>query len=144
RAGFKPHLAVCPTDRTSTLVTLEPAAKDGLRDQLRDRIATDPAWFLEPLLLDTLAGGEDARWIVVIDRERGGRALKALVFSAAEHALKPVEPSRLLEAELDKLSSAVRALVERARHLEAQAVETPSGVPALEARAGDPGLAGAV
>src|SRR4029079_5732621 len=69
---------------------------------------------------------------------------KALVFSAADHALKPVEPSRLLEAELDKLSAAVRALVQGAQRLEAQAVETPAGVPALEARAGDPGLASAV
>ena len=142
RAGFKPHLAVCPAERTT--VTLESAAKDGLRDQLRDRIAGDPVWFLEPLLLDTLAAEENARWIVVLDRDRGGRALKALVFSAAEHALKPVEPSRLLEGELDKLSAAVRSLVQRTQLLEAQAVETPSGVPALEVRAGDPGLASAV
>ena len=144
RAGFKPHLAVCPTDRTSTSVTLEPAAKDGLRDQLRDRIAADPAWFLEPRLLDTLAAEENARWIVVLDRDRGGHALKALVFSAAEHALRPVEPSRLLDVELDKLSVAVRSLVQRAQLLEAQAVETPTGLPALEVRAGDPGLASAV
>jgi hypothetical protein len=142
RAGFKPHLASCPTDRAT--VTLEPAGKDGLRDQLRERIATDPAWFLEPLLLDTLAVEEKAGWVVVLDRDRGGRALKALVFSAAEHALKPVEPSRLLDAELDKLSTAVRGLVERTQRLEAQAVETPTGQPALEVRAGDPGLAGAV
>jgi hypothetical protein len=142
RAGFKPHLAVCPG--APTTVTLQAAGSDGLRDQLRDRIATDPAWFLEPLLLDTLAAEERAGWIVVLDRDRGGRALKALVFSAAEHALKPVEPSRLLDSELDKLSAAVRGLVQRTQRLEAQAVETPSGVPALEARAGDPTLSSAV
>jgi hypothetical protein len=142
RAGFKPHLAACPADATT--VTLEPAGKDGLRDQLRERIATDPAWFLEPLLLDTLAAEEKAGWIVVLDRDRGGRALKALVFSAAEHALKPVEPSRLLDVELDKLSLAVRGLVQRTQHLEAQAIETPLGLPALEARAGDPTLGSAV
>jgi len=141
RAGFKPHLAACPSDRTS--VALEPAGKDGLRDQLRDRITADPAWFLEPLLLDTLAAEENARWVVVLDRDKG-RALKALVFSAAEHALKPVEPSRLLETELDRLSAAVRGLVLRTQHLEAQAVDTPSGLPALEARAADPGLGSAV
>ena len=141
RAGFKPHLAVCPADRTT--VTLEPAAKDGLRDQLRERIASDPAWFLEPLLLDTLAAEENARWIVVLDRDRG-KALKALVFSAGEHALKPVEPSRLLETELDRLSAAVRGLVERTQHLEAQAFEMPTGGPGLEARAADPGLGSAV
>jgi len=142
RAGFKPHLAACPSsDRTS--VALEPAGKDGLRDQLRDRIAADPAWFLEPLLLDTLAAEENARWVVVLDRDKG-RALKALVFSAAEHALKPVEPSRLLDSELDRLSAAVRGLVLRTQHLEAQAVDTPSGLPALEARAADPGLGSAV
>jgi hypothetical protein len=143
RAGWKPHLAACPTERRAT-VTLQPAGRDGLRDQLRERIATDPEWFLEQLLLDTLSAEESARWIVVLDRDRGGRALKALVFSAADHALKPVEPSRLLEAELDKLSAAVRALVQGSQRLEAQAVETPAGVPALEARAGDPGLASAV
>jgi len=79
----------------------------------------------------------------VLDRDKG-RALKALVFSAAEHALKPVEPSRLLETELDRLSAAVRGLVLRTQHLEAQAVDTPSGVPALEARAADPALGSAV
>jgi hypothetical protein len=142
RAGFRPHLAVCPADRAT--VTLEPAGKDGLRDQLRERIATDPAWFLEPLLLETLAAEENAGWVVVLDRDRGGRALKALVFSAAERALKPVEPSRLLDAELDKLSVAVRGLVQRTQHLEAQAIETPLGLPALEARAGDPTLSSAV
>jgi PEGA domain-containing protein len=141
RAGFKPYLAACPSERTT--VTLEPAGKDGLRDQLRERIAADPAWFLEPRLLDTLAVEDGARWIVVLDRDRG-RALKALVFSAAEHALKPVEPSRLLEGELDKLAAAVRGLVLRTQHLEAQAVDTPMGLPALEARAGDPGLGSAV
>jgi hypothetical protein len=125
-------------------VTLEPAGKEGLRDQLRDRIAADPAWFLEPLLLETLAGEEKATWVVVLDRDRGGRALKALVFSAAERALKPVEPSRLLDAELDKLSVAVRGLVQRTQHLEAQAIETPLGLPALEARASDPTLGSAV
>jgi hypothetical protein len=143
RAGFKPVLAVCPTEARATL-TLEPAGRDGLRDQLREHIATDPVWFLEELLLDTLATEEKARWIVVLDRDRGGRALKALVYSAADHALKPVEPSRLLEAELDKLSAAVRALVQGTQRLEAQAVETPAGVPALEARAGDPSLGSAV
>jgi hypothetical protein len=142
RAGFRPHLAVCPADRTT--VTLEPAGKEGLRDQLRERIATDPAWFLEPLLLETLAAEEKAAWVVVLDRDRGGRALKALVFSAGERALKPVEPSRLLDAELDKLSVAVRALVQRTQHLEAQAIETPLGLPAVEARAGDPTLGSAV
>jgi len=142
RAGFKPHLAACPADATA--VTLAPAGKDGLRDQLRERIATDPAWFLEPLLLDTLAAEEKASWIVVLDRDRGGRALKALVFSAGEHALKPVEPSRLLDAELDKLSLAVRGLVQRTQRLEAQAIETPLGLPALEARAGDPTLGSAI
>ena len=55
-------------------VTLEPAGKEGLRDQLRDRIATDPAWFLEPLLLETLAAEENARWVVVLDRDAGARA----------------------------------------------------------------------
>src|SRR5262252_1694194 len=143
RPGFAPHLARCPTERRTT-VTLEPAGRDGLRDQLREHIAADPEWFLEQLLLDTLAAEEKAGWVVVLDRDRGGRALKALVFSAAEHALKPVEPSRLLEAELDKLSAAVRTLVEGTRRLEAQAIETPSGLPALEARAGDPGLGSAV
>lgn len=141
RAGSKPHLALCPTDATT--VTLEPAGKDGLRDQLRERIASDPAWYLEPLLLDTLAAEENARWVVVLDRDRG-RALKALVFSAGEHALKPVEPSRLLDTELERLSAAVRGLVERTQRLEALAFETPAGVPALEARAADPGLASAV
>jgi hypothetical protein len=143
RAGFKPHLAACPSEERAS-VTLQPAGKDGLRDQLRERIAADPGWFLEPLLLDTLAAEESARWVVVLDREKGGRALKALVFSAAEHALKPVEPSRLLEAELDKLSVAVRGLVQRTQHIEAQAVDTPAGVPALEARAADPALSSAV
>ena len=143
RAGFKPHLAACPSEARAS-VTLEAAGKDGLRDQLRERIAADPAWFLEPLLLDTLASEEGARWVVVLDRERGGRALKALVFSAAEHALKPVEPSRLLEGEIDKLAAAVRALVQGTQRMEAQAVETPAGLPALEARAGDPGLGTAV
>ena len=142
RAGFRTHLALCPAARAT--VTLEPAGKDGLRDQLRERIATDPAWFLEPLLLETLAAEEKAGWVVVLDRERGGRALKALVFSAAERALKPVEPSRLLDTELDKLSVAVRGLVQRTQRLEAQAVETPLGLPALEARAGDPTLGSAV
>jgi hypothetical protein len=142
RAGFRPHLAVCPADRTT--VTLEAAGTEGLRDQLRERIATDPAWFLEPLLLETLAAEESAGWVVVLDRDRGGRALKALVFSAAERALKPVEPSRLLDTELDRLSVAVRGLVQRTQRLEAQAIETPLGLPALEARAGDPTLGSAV
>jgi hypothetical protein len=141
RAGFKPYLAACPSDRTT--VALEPAGSDASRDQLRERIAADPAWFLEPRLLDTLAVEDGARWIVVLDRDRG-RALKVLVFSAAEHALKPVEPSRLLETELDRLSAAVRGLVQRTQHLEAQAVDTPTGVPALEVRAADPGLGSAV
>src|SRR5262245_39648318 len=143
RAGFKPYLATCPAEGATTTVTLESVGSDGLRDQLRERLATDPAWYLEPRLLDMLAVEDKARWIVVLDRDRG-RALKALVFSAAEHALKPVEPSRLLEGELDKLSAAVRGLVERAQHLEAQAFETPTGVPGLEARAADPGLGSAV
>jgi hypothetical protein len=142
RAGFRPHVAVCPAEGTT--VTLAPAGRDGLRDQLRERIAGDPAWFLEPLLLETLATEESARWIVVLDRDRDNRALKALVYAAAERALKPVEPSRLLEGELDRLSAAVRGLVQRSQRLEAQAVDTPAGVPALEARAGDPGLGGAV
>ena len=143
RAGFKPHLAACPSDRTS--VALEPAGKDGLRDQLRDRIAADPAWFLEPLLLDTLAAEENARWIVVLDRDKG-RALKALVFSAAEHALKPVEPSRLLDTELDKLSAAVRGLVLRTQRLEAQADRDAAGPPRAGGarRRSEPGQRGRV
>ena len=84
-----------------------------------------------------------ARWIVVLDSRQGARAQGAGVL-AADHALKPVEPSRLLETELDKLSAAVRGLVLRTQHIEAQAVDTPSGVPALEARAANPGLGSAV
>ncbi len=141
RPGYKPHLAVCPSD--PTLVTLQPATKDGLRDQLRDRIASDVAWFLEPVLLDMLATVEDARWIVVLERDKG-RGLKALVFSAAEHALKPIEPSRFVDSELDKLSAAVRGLVLRGQRLDASAIDTPSGIPALEARAADPSLGSAV
>jgi hypothetical protein len=141
RAGYQTHLGACPSE--ASIVKLEPATRDGLRDQLRERIAADPAWFLEPLLLDTLAAEEDARWIVVLDRDRG-RGLKALVFSAAEHALKPIEPSRFVETELDKLSAAVRGLVLRTQKLEAQAVETASGLPAIEARAADPSLGNAV
>jgi len=142
RAGFKPHLAACPTE-PKLAVALQPATKDGLRDQLRDRIASDAAWFLEPVLLDMLATVEDARWIVVLERDRG-RGLKALVFSAAEHALKPIEPARFIDGELDKLSAAVRGLVLRGQRLDASAIDTPSGTPALEARAGDPGLGSAV
>ena len=143
RAGFRTHLAACPAEERTT-VTLEPPDRDGLRDQLRERITGDPAWFLEPLLLETLAAEESARWIVVLDRDSKSPVLKALVYSAAERALKPVEPSRLLEGELDKLSAAVRGLVLRSQRLEAQAVDTPTGAPALEARAGDPGLGAAV
>jgi len=142
RPGYQTQISACPTD-DRTAIKLVPATKDGLRDQLRERIANDPAWFLEPLLLDTLAAEEDARWVVALDRDRG-RGLKALVFSASEHALKPLDPSRFLETEIDKLSAAVRALVERGEKLEAQAVETPAGLPALEARASDPTLGTAV
>ena len=141
RAGYKPHLAACPSSR-DTVVALQPATKDGLRDQLRDCIASDVAWFLEPVLADMLATVEDARWIVVLERDKG-RGLKALVFSAAEHALKPIEPSRFIDSELDKLSAAVRALVLRGQRLDASAIDTPSGIPALEARAADPALASA-
>ena len=143
RAGYKPHLAACPSADDRTVVALQPATKDGIRDQLRDRIASDVAWFLEPVLLDMLATVEDARWIVVLERDKG-RGLKALVFSAAEHALKPIEPSRFVDSELDKLSAAVRALVLRGQRLDASAIDTPSGIPALEARAADPALASAV
>ena len=122
---------------------MQPATKDGLRDQLRDRIASDLAWFLEPVLLDMLATVEDARWIVVLERDKG-RGLKALVFSAAEHALKPIEPSRFVDSELDRLSAAVRGLVLRGQRLDASAIDTPSGIPALEARAADPSLGSAV
>jgi hypothetical protein len=142
RAGFKPHLAVCPNELRAA-VTLQPATKDGLRDQLRDRIASDAAWFLEPVLLDMLATVEDARWIVVLERDRG-RGLKALVFSAAEHALKPIEPARFTDAELDRLSAGVRGLLLRGPRLDAAAIDTPSGIPALEARAADPSLGSAV
>src|SRR4029079_14977975 len=62
----------------------------------------------------------------------------------AQSSGTPVEPPRVLEGELDKLSAAVRALVQGTQRLEAQAVETPTGLPALEARAGDPGLGSAV
>lgn len=142
RAGYKPHLAACPSDPAAA-IALQPATKDGLRDQLRDRIASDVAWFLEPVLLDMLATVEDARWIVVLERDKG-RGLKALVFSAAEQALKPIEPSRFVDSELDKLSAAVRALVLRGQRLDASAIDTPSGIPALEARAADPSLGSAV
>jgi hypothetical protein len=142
RPGYKPHLVACPAEDRAT-VALRPATKDGLRDQLRDRIATDVAWFLEPVLLDMLATVEDARWVVVLERDRG-RGLKALVFSAAEHALKPIEPSRFLDSELDKLAAAVRGLVLRGQRLDASAIDTPTGIPALEARAADPTLASAV
>jgi hypothetical protein len=141
RAGWKPFLAACPLERAA--VTLEPATKDGLREQLRDRIASDVAWFLEPVLLDMLATVEDARWIVVLERDKG-RGLKALVFSAAEHALKPIEPARFLDSELDKLAAAVRGLVLGGQRLDASAVDTPSGIPALQARAADPGLGSAI
>jgi hypothetical protein len=144
RAGFKPHLAACPTESKAAIV-LQPANQNGLRDQLRDRITSDAAWFLEPVLLDMLATVEDARWIVVLARDRDrGRGLKALVFSAAEHALKPIEPARFVDAELDKLSAAVRVLVLRGQRLDASAIDTPSGIPAVEARAADPGLGSAV
>ena len=95
RAGFRPHVAACPGERTT--VTLEPAGRDGLRDQLRERIAGDPAWFLEPLLLETLATEESARWIVVLDRDRDSRALKALVYlggGARAQARRAVAPAR--------------------------------------------------
>ncbi len=65
-------------------MTLEPAGKEGLRDQLRERIATDPAWFLAPLLLETLAAEESARLGRRARSRSRRRALKALVFSAAE------------------------------------------------------------
>jgi hypothetical protein len=142
RTGFEPHVTACPAEAKAS-VTLQPATRDGLRDQLRERITSDMAWFLEPVLLDMLATVEDARWIVVLERDRG-RGLKALVFSAAEHALKPIEPSRFLDGELHKLSAAVRGLVLRGQRLDASAIDTPSGIPALEARAADPGLASAV
>ena len=66
------------------------------------------------------------------------------MFSAAEHALKPVEPSRLLESELDRLSAAVRGLVLRAQRLEAQAVDTPTGCPRWRRAPPIPGLGSAV
>src|SRR4051812_15050395 len=93
RAGFRPHLAVCPAERTT--VTLEAAGKEGLRDQLRERIATDPAWFLEPLLLETLAAEESAGWVVVLDRDRGGGAPQGAVFFAAGGAPQPPGASRV-------------------------------------------------
>lgn len=135
RPGSQTHLVDCPAG-DSLSVPLAPATRDGLRDQLRERLAADPAWYLEPVLLETLATEEKARWIVALDRDRA-RGLKALVYSAADHALKPLEPSRYVENELDKLSAAVRALVEEAQRLEAQVVETATGVPAIEARAAD-------
>lgn len=142
RAGFEPYLALCPSGPLLS-VKLKPATRDGLRDQLRERLAADPAWFLETLLLETLAAEESARWIVVLDRDRAG-GLKPLAFSAAARALEPLEPARFLETEIDKVSEAVRGLVLRAQMLEAQVVETPSGIPALQVRSGDLGLGPAV
>ena len=141
KAGFRANLAVCPTE-DKVKIALEPATREELRDQLRERLSTDPSWFLEPLLLETLATEEGARWIVVLDRDRA-QGLKAIVYSAAEHAIKPVEPSRYAESELDKLSAVVSDLVLVSQRLQAQVVETPTGVPALEARSADPELGGA-
>ncbi|HEY3451837.1 MAG TPA: PEGA domain-containing protein [Myxococcales bacterium] len=138
RPGSQTHLAACPEGGVLS-VKLEPATRDGLRDQLRERLGTDTSWFLEPVLLESLASEEEARWIVALDRDRGG-GLKALLYSAADRALKPLEPSRLVETEIDKLSSTVRAVVEGSQRLEAQAVDTPTGIPALEARATDTSL----
>ncbi len=141
RAGFKAYLDACPSG-PSVDVALEEATREGLRDLLRERLGADPAWFLEPLLLKTLAREEEVGFIVVLDRDRSG-ALNALVYSASERALKPLEPSRYAEAELDKLSAAVRELVSAAGRLDAQAVETATGVPALEVRSADLELRGA-
>lgn len=138
RAGSEAIAAACPQGATMN-VKLMPATRDGLRDQLRERLTTDPSWFLEPVLLESLAAEEDARWLVVLDRDRGG-GLKALLYSAADRALKPLEPSRLVETEIEKLSAAVRAVVIGSQKLEAQAVDTPTGIPALEARATDTSL----
>lgn len=141
RAGFKPHLAACPA-QDSVAIALERATRGALRDQLRERLSADPSWFLEPVLLETLAAEEGARWIVALERDRGG-GLKALVYSAAARALKPVEPSRYAEGEIEKLSAAVAQLVAASERLAAKAVETATGVPAVEARAGDPDAVGA-
>ena len=141
RAGFKPHLAACPIrphQRRAGARRQGRAARPAARPHRhRSRLVPRAAAARH-------AGRRGERALDRRARSRKGRALKALVFSAAEHALKPVEPSRLLETELDRLSAAVRGLVLRTQHLEAQAVDTPSGLPALEARAADPGLGSAV
>ncbi len=142
RAGFMPHLAACPAQE-EVAIALERATRDALRDQLRERLSTDPAWFLEPLLLETLAAEEGARWIVALERDRGG-GLMARVYSAAARALRPLEPSRYADNELDKLSAAVAELVAASERLAAQTVETATGVPAIEARAADPDSASAL
>ncbi|MGC4122653.1 MAG: PEGA domain-containing protein [Myxococcales bacterium] len=138
KPGSQTHLASCP-EGAAVSVKLEKATRDDLRDQLRERLTTDTSWFLEPVLLESLAAEEEARWVVVLDRDRGG-GLKALLYSAADRALKTLEPSRLVETELDKLSAAVRAVVASSLRLDAQAVDTPTGIPALEARATDVSL----
>lgn len=141
RAGYKPHVAACP-EQEAAEIALERATREALRDQLRERLSEDPSWFLEPLLMETLAAEEGARWIVALERDRGG-GLQALLYSAAERALKPIEPSRYAEGEIDKLSAAVAELVHQAERLAARAVETPTGVPALEVRTADPDVASA-
>jgi hypothetical protein len=141
RAGYEPHLSACPSQEAAE-IALERATREALRDQLRERLSADPAWYLEPLLLETLAAEEGARWIVALERDRGG-GLKALVYSAAERALRPIEPSRYADGEIDKLSAVISELIKIAEKLAARAVETPTGVPALEAQTADPDVASA-
>ena len=86
-------------------MTLEPAGKEGLRDQLRERIATRSG-LVPRAAAARHAGrrGERAAGSSCSIAIAAGARSRRWCSPAAEHALKPVEPSRLLDAELDKLS----------------------------------------
>ncbi|HEY3352995.1 MAG TPA: PEGA domain-containing protein [Polyangia bacterium] len=134
--GFTPVVTPCGAGPELAL-RLAPADEATRRDVLRERLAGDPRWFLEPTLLDALAAETGVRWVLVLERGRG-EVLEARLYWALKHAFRPLVPARFGAADLGELGALVQAAVSAAEGLEVRLLDPLTRAPVVDARAGDP------
>lgn len=137
RPRYERYLASCPGSG-DVMASLLISGRSELKDLLRERLTSDPRWFVEPPYLDALAYVLEATWVLVLEPGRG-QEVEARLFWTLGGRFVPVTPARYGPADAAKLGAAVRDAVRAAEGLAVELLAPLPGSLEVHARAGDPG-----